>query len=83
MSPTTTTVEKDHGRIETRRCWVISTPEFLNTWTPTIPGRTPGLVMVEAKRQMQDHTSLETRYFISSLSPSQTASGRYTRTLGD
>ena len=25
--------------------------------------------MVEAKRQMQDHTSLETRYFISSLSP--------------
>ena len=24
------TVEKDHGRIETRRCWVISTPEFLN-----------------------------------------------------
>ena len=64
------TVEKDHGRIETRRCWVISTPEFLNYMDPDHSwSQLQSLVMVEAKRQMQDHTSLETRYFISSLSP--------------
>ena len=64
------TIEKDHGRIETRRCWVVSDPEFLaymdhdQAWS-----QLQSLVMVEAKRQLPESTSHATRYFISSLSP--------------
>jgi predicted transposase YbfD/YdcC len=62
------TVEKDHGRIETRRCWTIAEPSYLNylneaqTWKHL---RT--IVMVEAERQSGSHTTVETRYFIASL----------------
>ena len=64
------TVEKDHGRIETRRCWVISAPDFLDYMDPDHSwSQLQSLVMVEAKRQLPDRTSLETRYFISSLPP--------------
>jgi predicted transposase YbfD/YdcC len=63
-----TTVEKGHGRIETRRCWTIREPEhiaYLNE-----QGRWAGLRsigMVEAERTIGEATSRETRYFISSL----------------
>ena len=64
------TVEKDHGRIETRRCWLISAPEFLDDIDPDQEwSHLQSLVMVEAKRPLPDRTSLETRYFISSLPP--------------
>ena len=61
------TVEKDHGRIETRRCWMVE--EVAIAWL----GREeqwPGLAslaMVEAERQIGRKKSKETRYFISSL----------------
>ena len=62
------TIEKDHGRIETRRCWVVSAPEFLDYMDPDQEwSQLRSLVMVEAKRQLPDRTSLETRYLISSL----------------
>jgi predicted transposase YbfD/YdcC len=63
-----TTVEKGHGRIETRRCWTISEPEhiaYLNE-----QGRWAGLRsigMVDAERTIGEATSRERRYFISSL----------------
>ena len=64
------TIEKDHGRIETRRCWVISDPEFLAYMDPDQEwSQLQSLVMIEAKRQLPDSTSYATRYFISSLSP--------------
>ena len=64
------TVAKDNGRIETRRCWVISAPEFLDYIDPNQEWlQRQSLVMVEAKRQLPDRTSLETRYFISSMPP--------------
>ncbi|MDE0311861.1 MAG: ISAs1 family transposase [Caldilineaceae bacterium] len=64
------TIEKDHGRIETRRCWVISAPEFLAYMDPDQEwSHLQSLVMVEAKRQLPEATSYATRYFISSLSP--------------
>jgi predicted transposase YbfD/YdcC len=62
------TVEKDHGRIETRRCWTIAEPGYLDyineaqTWKHL---RT--VVMVEAERQIGSHATVETRYFIASL----------------
>ena len=64
------TVEKDHGRIETRRCWVVSSPEFLDYMDPDQEwSQLQSLVMVEPKRQLPDHSSLETRCSISSLPP--------------
>ena len=64
------TVAKDHGRIETRRCWLISAPEFLDYIDPDQEwSHLQSLVMVEATRPLPDRTSLETRYFISSMPP--------------
>ena len=62
------TVDKGHGRIETRRCWTIDDPEQLS-WLETRldwPGlRSIG--MVESKRRIGERESLESRYYISSL----------------
>jgi len=66
-----TTVEKGHGRIETRRCWTISDPEYVAYLNEQ--GRWAGLRsigMVEAERTVGEATSRETRYFISSLAGS-------------
>jgi len=46
------TIERDHGRIETRRCWVISSPEFLAYMDPDqVWSQLQSLVMIEAKRK--------------------------------
>jgi predicted transposase YbfD/YdcC len=59
------TVDKGHGRIEIRRCWVsedLRCLEELGLW----PG-IRSIVRVEAERTHRDHTTKEVRYFISSL----------------
>ena len=67
------TVEKDHGRIEIRRCWATSDPQFLNYMNPDEEwSQLQSLVMVECERRLPDHTSSETRYFIFSLPPNAT-----------
>lgn len=64
------TVNKGHGRIEIRECWVTADPDllvFINEYK-----RWPGLstlVKVTSQRQIGDEISQETRYFISSLPP--------------
>jgi len=63
------TVEKGHGRIEARRHWIISEPEFIAYLNPD--GAWAGLKsigMVQAERQIGDDTTCDTRYYISSLS---------------
>lgn len=67
------TLEKDHGRIERRRCTTISDPAWLG-WLDEA-GAWPklgSLIRVEAERRVQDprgeRVSQETRYFLSSLS---------------
>ena len=60
-------VEKDHGRIETRRCWVVEDDairwlEKGNLW----PGL-KSIAAIEGRRKMSGKTTVETRYFISSL----------------
>ena len=61
-------VEKDHGRIEVRRCWATDDPAVL-AWLD--PERAwPGLqsvAAVEAERRLDDTVTRETRYFLSSL----------------
>ena len=62
------TVEKDHGRIEIRECWTISSLEYLahlrnlSKWANL---RT--IVMVKRERRVGDKVEIETQYYISSL----------------
>lgn len=59
------TVEKDHGRIETRRIWASDRTDWLHQ-----KGDWPGvrtLVMVESVREMGDKVATERRCFIASL----------------
>ena len=58
-------VEKDHGRIETRRLWAVDAIEWLaekSRWRGL-----QSIVSVEAERWIDGRTTQETRYFISSL----------------
>ncbi len=62
--------EKNHGRIETRRCWMIDDPAYLfyiqgpkeKKWWPGLQS----IVKVEAIRRLGEETSREIRYYISS-----------------
>lgn len=59
-------VDKDHGRFETRKCWItedIGWLEDRNKWKGL-----RSIVMIESTREIGDQTATETRYYISSLS---------------
>ena len=60
------TVEKDHGRIEERRCWVTEEIEWLEgkqAWK-----KLQSMIMVESIREVAGKPkTIERRYFISSL----------------
>ena len=63
------TVEKNHGRLETRRYWTISAPDYVKYLNPQ--GQWPGLQsmgMVEAERVSKGEVSRERRYYLSSRS---------------
>ena len=64
------TVNKNHGRIETRRCWIIGTLEYIQYVDPD--GAWPDLhclVMIEAQRRQGSQVTSRTRCYIPSLSP--------------
>lgn len=62
------TVNKGHGRIETRRCWAISDPEYLRYLHNSHEWKQfTSIVMVEAERQVDGKKSIESRFYISSL----------------
>jgi predicted transposase YbfD/YdcC len=70
-----------HGRLEIRRHWTISEPEFISFVNPT--GKWVGLRsigLVEAQRIIGDKTTSETRYYISSLSGDATEFAQAVRT---
>ena len=61
------TVEKDHGRIEVRRCWMVE--EVAIEWLER-QDQWPGLASlaaIESERRLGKKVTKETRYFISSL----------------
>jgi len=61
-------VEKGHGRIEIRECWTISKPEFLAFLRNGTDWRSlQSIVLVKSERRNQGQSSVECRYFISSL----------------
>lgn len=61
-------VSKDHGRLEIRRCWSISDPEYLaqirdiDHWDGV-----QTLVLITSERHIGDQVETQDRYFISSL----------------
>lgn len=62
------TVEKSHGRIETRECWVTSDPEYIDYVDPEGSWqKMRSLAIVKATRTIEGETSSQIRYFISSV----------------
>jgi len=64
----TATVEKGHGRLEKRRCWVI--PASAWRFYLDIQEKWPGLqsvIMVLGERTLEGTTTVQPRYYISSL----------------
>lgn len=62
------TVEKGHGRIETRQCWAISDLQDLSNIRSLSEWKSLNSVaMVRAERRIGDSVSVESRYYISSL----------------
>ncbi len=66
----TETVGKDHGRIETRRCWVMGAPDYCPYVDPE-PVWTDlrCLVKVESERRGGHQVTTQVRYVISRLPP--------------
>lgn len=59
------TIEKGHGRIDTRRCWTLSELDYLvqkSQWQGL-----QSIAMVQAQRRIDGKVTTETRYYISSL----------------
>ena len=66
--PTHTTVEKDHGRIERRRCQVIGDPKYLAYIDPKHAWpQLQSVVRIESTRRIGDAVSTDTRHYLSSL----------------
>ena len=62
------TVNKGHGRIETRECWVTEKEEYVSLIRKH--QRWPGLksiVRIVSQRQIGEKVEVQTRYFVSSL----------------
>jgi predicted transposase YbfD/YdcC len=65
------TVEKGHGRLEIRECWTITDPQFFPYFRTSHQwAGLQTLVKVRRERRLPDRTTLETHYYISSLSGS-------------
>jgi predicted transposase YbfD/YdcC len=70
-------VEKDHGRLEVRRCWAFSQLDCLSE-----PQQWPDLKMfgvVEAERTINGKTSCERRLYIGSIAPDAVILGNAVR----
>ena len=62
------TINKDHGRIETRECWTIADPEVLRHLRDAQHwDKLTAVVKVRAERRTGSETTVEDRYFLSSL----------------
>jgi predicted transposase YbfD/YdcC len=59
------TVDKGHGRIEIRRYWTISEPEWISYLDPNGKWKNLSSIgMVQSERRIADQVTCETRYYI-------------------
>lgn len=70
-------IEKDHGRIETRRVWASDEIDWLEQ-KPEWSGL-QSVIMVEGIREIGDKITSERRYYISSLKPDAVKMGKLIR----
>ena len=64
----TQTVNKDHGRIETRECWTISDPACIAMLADSAAwAELQTVVRVRARRQVNGQCTVEERFYISSI----------------
>jgi predicted transposase YbfD/YdcC len=64
------TIEKDHGRIEIRECWTLTdTDGFPSLYQTQSWAKLQTLVMLRRERRLDDKTTIETAYYLSSLPP--------------
>lgn len=62
------TVNKGHGRLETRECWAIDNEEYLSFLRKReLWAGLRSIVRIVAKREIGEKIEVQTRYFISSL----------------
>ena len=62
------TIEKGHGRIEIRRCWVITDPALIAHLDPKQRWlNLRAVIMIQSERRIGSQTTHETRYYIASL----------------
>lgn len=73
--------DKDHGRLETRRCCVVDLACLEGGWQDVQQewSGLASLVRIESERRQTDKTSQEVRYYLSSLSGSARSVGRAVR----
>ena len=62
------TVDKGHGRIDRRRCWATSEPDYLDYVNDGGQWKNlTSVAMVESERRLDGRTTVESRLYISSL----------------
>jgi predicted transposase YbfD/YdcC len=71
------TVDKDHGRLETRRAWCTADITWLDERTKWKGLRT--LAMIERQREIGENTSVEQAYYLSTLAPDAALVNRLAR----
>ena len=74
---TTESIENNHGRTETRRCWSIEAPDWItgfDEWRDL-----KSLILVEATREIKERQTTELRYYLSSLAPNAERASRVIR----
>jgi predicted transposase YbfD/YdcC len=63
------TVDKGHGRVEIRNCWTIADPRYVGDLRHGRKWKSlHSVAQVQLERRMRESVTVETRYFISSLS---------------
>jgi predicted transposase YbfD/YdcC len=64
-------VTKGHGRLEIRQCWTLSDWEYLDYLRHRQDWKNlHTLIMIRTERRKEEHVSVDTRYYISSLASS-------------
>jgi predicted transposase YbfD/YdcC len=58
--------DKGHGRIETRKCWVVVDVDWLKAHHPDWRSL-QSIIRIDSTREIKGKSTMETRYYISSL----------------